>query len=90
METRVEPKAVIKYHFKPEKYTISSAIEEIESWDIRDLKSLIFELGQSQKGLNKSLMKNIIRDFILYSFDVKSFDDLISNPFVINTSILNV
>jgi hypothetical protein len=87
MDNRIEPKSVIKSHFNPEKYMISSAMEELNSWDSVSLKQLIFELGQSQKGLNKSIMQHIIKQFILYTFELKSFDELVLDNFVISTTI---
>lgn len=79
----IDVKAIINKRFPQDKYSASSASEEINTWLGTDLTRLCVELGQ--KKLSKGLSIHLIREFILYTRGLIDYEKLISNPFIVSS-----
>jgi hypothetical protein len=83
MDNLIKIKEVINEYFPKEKYSYVDAIEELNTWRVVDLKLLIKQLGQYQKGLVRSIYIYIIKDIISASFGRITVEQLNKNPFII-------
>jgi hypothetical protein len=79
--------SVINKHFPKDKYKTIDALSEVSNdWSAKDLTELMLELGQ--KKSTKDISIYIIKDFIKYASNLKSFEELNNNWLIDFTQIL--